>query len=210
MTGTAITEAEEFREIYGLEVVAIPTNKPVARDDQADIVYRTTREKWNAVVDRIAVENESGRPLLVGTISIEDSEALSAALTRRGIRHNVLNAKHHEREAEIISEAGQMGRVTIATNMAGRGTDIVLGDGVKEVGGLMVMGSERHESRRIDNQLRGRCGRQGDPGHGERPRSQLLLKLAGPEIMLILAVNVLAVNSLAVNGALHALYSVNN
>lgn len=164
MTGTAITEAEEFREIYGLEVVAIPTNKPVARDDQADIVYRTTREKWNAVVDRIAVENESGRPLLVGTISIEDSEALSAALTRRGIRHNVLNAKHHEREAEIISEAGQMGRVTIATNMAGRGTDIVLGDGVKEVGGLMVMGSERHESRRIDNQLRGRCGRQGDPG----------------------------------------------
>ncbi|OUU21431.1 MAG: preprotein translocase subunit SecA [Planctomycetia bacterium TMED53] len=164
MTGTAITEAEEFREIYGLEVVEIPTNKPVARDDQSDIVYRTTREKWSAVVDRIAVENETGRPLLVGTISIEDSEALSAALTRRGIKHNVLNAKHHAREAEIISEAGQMGRVTIATNMAGRGTDIVLGDGVKEVGGLMVMGSERHESRRIDNQLRGRCGRQGDPG----------------------------------------------
>ena len=164
MTGTAITEAEEFREIYGLEVVEIPTNKPVARDDQSDIVYRTTREKWNAVVDRIANENQSGRPLLVGTISIEDSEALSAALTRRGIKHNVLNAKHHEREAEIISEAGQMGRVTIATNMAGRGTDIVLGDGVKEAGGLMVIGSERHESRRIDNQLRGRCGRQGDPG----------------------------------------------
>ena len=164
MTGTAITEAEEFREIYGLEVVEIPTNKSVAREDHSDIVYRTTREKWNALVDRIAVENQTGRPLLVGTISIEDSEALSAALTRRGIKHNVLNAKHHEREAEIITEAGQMGRVTIATNMAGRGTDIVLGDGVKEVGGLMVIGSERHESRRIDNQLRGRCGRQGDPG----------------------------------------------
>jgi len=145
-------------------VVEIPTNKPVARDDQSDIVYRTTREKWNAVVDRIAHENETGRPLLVGTISIEDSESLSAALTRRGIKHNVLNAKHHAREAEIISEAGQRGKVTIATNMAGRGTDIVLGDGVKEVGGLMVIGSERHESRRIDNQLRGRCGRQGDPG----------------------------------------------
>ena len=164
MTGTAKTEAEEFREIYGLEVVEIPTNKIIARDDQSDIVYRTTREKWNAVVDRIEEENKIGRPMLVGTISIEDSESVSAALTRRGIPHNVLNAKHHEREAEIISEAGLMNKVTIATNMAGRGTDIVLGEGVNEVGGLMVIGSERHESRRIDNQLRGRCGRQGDPG----------------------------------------------
>lgn len=164
MTGTALTEAGEFREIYGLEVVEIPTNEPVIRDDHADIVYRTTGEKWTAIVDRIAEENETGRPLLVGTISIEDSEQLSKRLERRGIRHNVLNAKHHAREAEIIAEAGQIDRVTIATNMAGRGTDIVLGEGVVEVGGLMVMGSERHESRRIDNQLRGRCGRQGDPG----------------------------------------------
>ncbi|MGE4619700.1 MAG: SEC-C metal-binding domain-containing protein, partial [Planctomycetota bacterium] len=164
MTGTALTEAGEFREIYGLEVVDIPTNKPVIRDDQSDIVYRTNGEKWTAIVDRIAEENQTGRPLLVGTISIEDSEQLSKKLERRGVRHNVLNAKHHAREAEIIAEAGQMHHVTIATNMAGRGTDIVLGDGVREVGGLMVMGSERHESRRIDNQLRGRCGRQGDPG----------------------------------------------
>ncbi len=164
MTGTALTEAEEFREIYGLEVVEIPTNKPIARDDQTDIVYRTTKEKWKAIADRISEEHQSGRPLLVGTISIEDSELLSERLKRRGIPHNVLNAKHHAREAEIIAEAGQLNHVTIATNMAGRGTDIVLGDGVIDVGGLMVMGSERHESRRIDNQLRGRCGRQGDPG----------------------------------------------
>jgi preprotein translocase subunit SecA len=164
MTGTALTEAGEFREIYGLEVVEIPTNQPIDRDDLTDIVYRTTKEKWTAVADRICVEHETGRPMLVGTISIEDSELLSERLKRRGIQHNVLNAKHHAREAEIISEAGQLNRVTIATNMAGRGTDIVLGDGVTDVGGLMVMGSERHESRRIDNQLRGRCGRQGDPG----------------------------------------------
>ncbi len=164
MTGTALTEAGEFREIYGLEVVEIPTNEPVIREDHSDIVYRTTAEKWTAIVDRIAEENNTGRPLLVGTISIEDSEQLSSRLERRGIRHNVLNAKHHAREADIIAEAGQINHVTIATNMAGRGTDIVLGEGVVEVGGLMVMGSERHESRRIDNQLRGRCGRQGDPG----------------------------------------------
>lgn len=164
MTGTALTEAGEFREIYGLEVVEIPTNEPVIREDHSDIVYRTTAEKWTAIVDRIAEENNTGRPLLVGTISIEDSEQLSSRLERRGIRHNVLNAKHHAREADIIAEAGQKNHVTIATNMAGRGTDIVLGEGVVEVGGLMVMGSERHESRRIDNQLRGRCGRQGDPG----------------------------------------------
>ncbi|HIC22134.1 MAG TPA: preprotein translocase subunit SecA [Planctomycetes bacterium] len=164
MTGTALTEAPEFREIYGLEVVEIPTNEPVIREDFTDIVFRTTGEKWTAIVDRIALENESGRPLLVGTISIEDSERLSSRLEQRGIRHNVLNAKHHAREAEIIAEAGKKGHVTIATNMAGRGTDIVLGEGVVDVGGLMVIGSERHESRRIDNQLRGRCGRQGDPG----------------------------------------------
>ena len=164
MTGTALTEAPEFREIYGLEVVEIPTNEPVIREDFTDIVFRTTGEKWTAIVDRIALENESGRPLLVGTISIEDSERLSSRLEQRGIRHNVLNAKHHAREAEIIAEAGKKDHVTIATNMAGRGTDIVLGEGVVDVGGLMVIGSERHESRRIDNQLRGRCGRQGDPG----------------------------------------------
>jgi preprotein translocase subunit SecA len=164
MTGTALTEAPEFREIYGLEVVEIPTNEPVIREDFTDIVFRTTGEKWTAIVDRIALENESGRPLLVGTISIEDSERLSSRLEQRGIRHNVLNAKHHAREAEIIAEAGKKDHVTIATNMAGRGTDIVLGKGVVDVGGLMVIGSERHESRRIDNQLRGRCGRQGDPG----------------------------------------------
>ncbi|MHC4935366.1 MAG: preprotein translocase subunit SecA [Planctomycetota bacterium] len=164
MTGTAMTEAEEFREIYGLEAVQIPTNRPVARDDQNDVVYRTRNEKWNAITDTIFEVQKAGRPILVGTASIESSELLSSRLTRRGIAHNVLNAKHHEREADIIAEAGQPGKVTIATNMAGRGTDIQLGPGVKEMGGLMVIGSERHESRRIDNQLRGRCGRQGDPG----------------------------------------------
>ncbi len=164
MTGTAMTEADEFREIYGLEVVAIPTNKPIQREDLTDVVYRTKNEKWNALTDEIFEVQNSGRPCLVGTASIEASELLSSRLERRGIKHNVLNAKHHQREAEIIAEAGQPGKVTIATNMAGRGTDIVLGEGVREFGGLMVIGSERHESRRIDNQLRGRCGRQGDPG----------------------------------------------
>jgi len=164
MTGTAMTEAGEFREIYGLEVVAIPTNKPIRREDLTDIVYRTKKEKWNALTDHIAEIQRSRRPVLVGTASIEASELLSERLQKRGIPHNVLNAKFHEREAEIIAEAGQAGKVTIATNMAGRGTDIVLGEGVRELGGLMVVGSERHEARRIDNQLRGRCGRQGDPG----------------------------------------------
>ncbi len=164
MTGTAMTEAEEFREIYRLNVVTIPTNRPIRRDDNSDVIYRTKREKWNAIADRIAEVQRSQRPVLVGTVSIEASELLSDRLEKRGIRHNVLNAKHHEREAEIIAEAGQAGNVTIATNMAGRGTDIVLGDGVVDRGGLMVIGSERHESRRVDNQLRGRCGRQGDPG----------------------------------------------
>lgn len=164
MTGTALTEAEEFAGIYGLEVVAIPTNKPLARINEPDVVYRTKREKWKSIADRIVELHATGRPILVGTISIEDSELISGALNRRGVPHAVLNAKHHEREAEIVADAGQPGAVTIATNMAGRGTDIVLGPGVKDLGGLFVLGCERHESRRIDNQLRGRCARQGDPG----------------------------------------------
>ncbi|MEM7263686.1 MAG: preprotein translocase subunit SecA, partial [Planctomycetota bacterium] len=164
MTGTAMTEAGEFAQIYGLGVTAIPTNRELRRESLPDIVYRTKGEKWKAIADRIAEINETGRPILVGTISIEDSELLAGMLKRRGVKHNVLNAKYHEQEAEIISNAGQPGAVTIATNMAGRGTDIVLGDGIKEKGGLFVLGAERHESRRIDNQLRGRCGRQGDPG----------------------------------------------
>ncbi|MGE3164156.1 MAG: preprotein translocase subunit SecA [Planctomycetota bacterium] len=167
MTGTALTEAHEFDEIYGLDVIAIPTNRPLVRDDQPDLVYGTKREKWKAICDRIVEVHQTGRPTLVGTISIENSELLSAMLGRRGIQHNVLNAKYHEREAEIIAQAGKRGWVTIATNMAGRGTDIVLGEGVKDLGGLYVLGTERHESRRIDNQLRGRCGRQGDPGTTE-------------------------------------------
>jgi preprotein translocase subunit SecA len=164
MTGTAETEASEFKEIYNLDVVCVPTNNPMVRKDEADAVYRTVREKFNAIVEEIAAMNEKKQPVLVGTVSIEKNELLSGLLKKRGVKHEVLNAKYHEREAEIISLAGQPGAVTIATNMAGRGTDIVLGPGVKEVGGLAVMGTERHESRRIDNQLRGRSGRQGDPG----------------------------------------------
>jgi preprotein translocase subunit SecA len=164
MTGTAATEAEEFSKIYNLPVVTIPTNKPVTRQDKSDVVYKTKVEKYKAIVKEIKELHEKGQPVLVGTISIDISEHLSKLLKKEGITHNVLNAKYHEREAEIISHAGQKGAVTIATNMAGRGTDIVLGDGVTELGGLYVIGSERHESRRIDNQLRGRSGRQGDPG----------------------------------------------
>ncbi|MCA8960732.1 MAG: preprotein translocase subunit SecA [Planctomycetes bacterium] len=164
MTGTAMTEASEFMQIYGLGVIAIPTNKPMQRKSEPDVVYRTKPEKWKAIADQIGEIHKTGRPILVGTISIEDSELLSGMLDRRGVKHSVLNAKHHEREAEIVAVAGQPGAVTIATNMAGRGTDIVLGPGVLEMGGLFVLGCERHESRRIDNQLRGRCGRQGDPG----------------------------------------------
>ncbi len=164
MTGTADTEAAEFSSIYKLEVVVIPTNKPMIRDDFTDVIYRTEKEKFEAVVDEIRELNAEGRPVLVGTISIERSERLSRVLKKYGIKHNVLNAKHHEQEAEIISQAGQNRAVTIATNMAGRGTDIVLGDGVPELGGLHILGTERHESRRIDNQLRGRSGRQGDKG----------------------------------------------
>ena len=164
MTGTADTEAAEFSSIYKLEVVVIPTNMPMIRDDYTDVIYRTEKEKFEAVVEEIRELNKQGRPVLVGTISIDKSEKLSRILKKYGIKHNVLNAKHHEKEAEIISQAGQNGAVTIATNMAGRGTDIVLGEGVPELGGLHILGTERHESRRIDNQLRGRSGRQGDKG----------------------------------------------
>lgn len=164
MTGTADTEAVEFQEIYGLEVVSIPTNQPMVRKDLPDLVYRTKAEKFNAIGEHIKELHKAGQPVLVGTISIEQSELLSKLLKKIGIPHNVLNAKHHEKEAEIIAEAGQKAKVTIATNMAGRGTDIVLGEGVRELGGLFILGTERHESRRIDNQLRGRSGRQGDPG----------------------------------------------
>ena len=164
MTGTAETEAEEFGSIYNLEVVVIPTHKPVLRDDRNDLIYKTKREKYNAVVEEIALRSNEGQPTLVGTISVEASELLSRMLKRRGITHNVLNAKQHKSEAEIVARAGQKGAVTIATNMAGRGTDIKLGEGVKELGGLHIIGTERHESRRIDLQLRGRSGRQGDAG----------------------------------------------
>ena len=164
MTGTAKTEEREFRDIYGLNVVVMPTNQPVARKDNADIVYRTENAKFEAVVDEIIAEHEKGRPVLVGTRSIEKSERLAMLLRRRGVECNVLNAKYHEQEAQIIKDAGVWGAVTIATNMAGRGVDIKLGEGVASIGGLHIIGTERHESRRIDNQLRGRSGRQGDPG----------------------------------------------
>jgi preprotein translocase subunit SecA len=164
MTGTAATEADEFMHIYKMEVVSIPTHKDMIRDDKDDLVYRSKKAKYSSVVDDIVERNNKGQPVLVGTVSVDVSEHLSGLLKRRGIKHNVLNAKHHEREAEIIAEAGERGAVTIATNMAGRGTDIKLGAGIPELGGLYVLGTERHESRRIDNQLRGRSGRQGDPG----------------------------------------------
>lgn len=164
MTGTAKTEEEEFRNIYNMNVIAIPTNRPIARDDRADLIYATMDGKFKAVAQDIKERHEKGQPVLVGTVAIETSEIISKYLTKFGVKHNVLNAKNHGREAEIIQEAGQAGAVTIATNMAGRGTDIKLGEGVKDNGGLAVIGTERHESRRIDNQLRGRAGRQGDPG----------------------------------------------
>lgn len=164
MTGTAKTEEGEFRKIYNLDVITIPTNKAVSREDLPDIIYKNTRAKYRAVVESISERHAKGQPLLVGTTSIVQSEELSALLQKKGVRHSVLNAKYHEMEAQIISQAGQMNAVTIATNMAGRGTDIVLGEGVAEIGGLHIIGTERHESRRIDNQLRGRAGRQGDPG----------------------------------------------
>jgi preprotein translocase subunit SecA len=164
MTGTADTEAEEFDKIYGLEVVVIPTDRPMIRIDYPDVIYKTREEKNRAIIREIIEMHKKGRPVLVGTRSVEASEELSRMLKRQGIPHNVLNAKHHEREAQIVAQAGQRGAVTIATNMAGRGTDIVLGEGVAELGGLHITGTERHEARRIDNQLRGRAGRQGDPG----------------------------------------------
>lgn len=164
MTGTAETEAGEFWEIYKLDVVVIPTNRPVSRKDENDVIYKTRREKYNAVIDEVQKLTQAGRPVLVGTTSVEVSETLSKMLQLRKIKHNVLNAKQHQREADIVAEAGQAGTVTIATNMAGRGTDIKLGPGVKEAGGLAIIGTERHESRRVDRQLRGRAGRQGDPG----------------------------------------------
>lgn len=167
MTGTALTEEKEFREIYGMDVVEVPTNLPVQRIDHNDAVFKTKREKLNAIVEDIVESHEKGQPVLVGTITIDASEELSQMLKKRGISHKVLNAKFHEMEAEIIADAGHIGAVTIATNMAGRGTDIKLEDGVTELGGLKIIGTERHESRRIDNQLRGRSGRQGDPGESK-------------------------------------------
>lgn len=167
MTGTAETEAGEFWEIYKLDVVVIPTNKPIVRDDREDLVYKTAREKYNAVIDEIQRLTEAGRPVLVGTTSVEISELLSRMLKLKNIKHNVLNAKQHQREADVVAEAGKPGAVTIATNMAGRGTDIKLGKGVKEAGGLAIVGTERHDSRRVDRQLRGRAGRQGDPGSSQ-------------------------------------------
>ena len=164
MTGTALTEEGEFREIYGLDVIVVPTHREIARIDYPDLIYKNEKGKFNAIVDEIAETHATGQPVLVGTISIEKSEELSKVLKKRGVPHQVLNAKYHEQEADIISHAGELGMVTIATNMAGRGTDIKLGEGVVEVGGLKIIGTERHESRRIDNQLRGRSGRQGDPG----------------------------------------------
>ena len=164
MTGTAKTEEEEFRNIYNMYVIVIPTNKPILRDDMEDLVYINMRGKYNAIANTIEEVHKTGQPILVGTASIESSEVLSNLLKKRGVKHELLNAKNHEREAHIIEQAGQKGAVTIATNMAGRGTDIKLGEGVADLGGLCVIGTERHESRRIDNQLRGRSGRQGDPG----------------------------------------------
>ncbi|GAA4291981.1 preprotein translocase subunit SecA [Aestuariibaculum suncheonense] len=167
MTGTAVTEAGEFWEIYELDVVEIPTNRPIARDDRDDLVYKTKREKYNAVIDEVVKLSEAGRPVLIGTTSVEISELLGKMLSIRKISHNVLNAKQHKREADIVAEAGRPGQVTIATNMAGRGTDIKLTDEVKKAGGLAIIGTERHDSRRVDRQLRGRAGRQGDPGSSQ-------------------------------------------
>ena len=182
MTGTAITEAEEFHKIYGLDVVVIPTHRPMVRNDVPDVIYKSEKSKFEAVIDEVVEMNKQGRPVLVGTVSVEKSERLAKMLERRGLKHNVLNAKQHEREAAVVAEAGQAGGVTIATNMAGRGTDIVLGPGVTDVGGLHIIGTERHESRRIDNQLRGRAGRQGDPGSSKFFISleDDLMKIFGP------------------------------
>ncbi|MCA9375169.1 preprotein translocase subunit SecA, partial [Candidatus Dojkabacteria bacterium] len=205
MTATALTEAEEFSNIYKLDVVVVPTNKPVIRTDENDVVYRSETGKFRAIIEDIKDSNDKGQPVLVGTASVEKSEVLSQMLEREGIKHNVLNAKQHEREAHIIQDAGLKGQVTIATNMAGRGTDIALGEGVVEQGGLYVIGSERHESRRIDNQLRGRSGRQGDPGRSRfyvsfeddlmkrfgGDRSQAILERVGMEDDMPISIGVL-------------------
>ena len=167
MTGTALTEEKEFRDIYGMDVIEIPTNRPIQRIDHQDAVYKTRKEKLHAIVEAVEESHAKGQPVLVGTITIEASEELSGLLKRKGIPHKVLNAKFHELEAEIVADAGIHGAVTIATNMAGRGTDIKLDDNAKAAGGLKIIGTERHESRRIDNQLRGRSGRQGDPGESK-------------------------------------------
>ena len=186
MTGTALTEEREFRDIYGMDVIEIPTNKPVIRKDLQDAVYKTKKEKLNAVADAVQAAHEKGQPVLVGTITIESSEEVSKLLKKRGIPHNVLNAKFHEMEAQIVAEAGKHGAVTIATNMAGRGTDIKLDDEALAAGGLKIIGTERHESRRIDNQLRGRSGRQGDPGESKFYLSleDNLLRLFGSERLI--------------------------
>ena len=189
MTGTAKTEEKEFVEIYGLNVVEIPTNVPVVRQDQNDLIFKTKDSKFDAVVEDIVERNEAGQPVLVGTIDVETSEHLAQRLQRRGVPHNVLNAKQHEREAEIIKDAGQVGAVTIATNMAGRGVDIKLGEGVRDLGGLYVLGTERHEARRIDNQLRGRSGRQGDDGESRyylSGQDQVVRLFAGDRIYNIM------------------------
>ncbi|AHF08240.1 preprotein translocase subunit SecA [Desulfitobacterium metallireducens] len=188
MTGTALTEEPEFKKIYKLDVVVIPTNKPARREDIPDVVYRTEKGKFEAVVDEIVERHAKGQPILVGTVSVDKSERLSALLERRGVPHQVLNAKYHEREAEIVAGAGQRDMVTIATNMAGRGTDIILGEGVSELGGLHIIGTERHESRRIDNQLRGRAGRQGDPGS-----SQFFISLEDDLMRLFGAENIMGI-----------------
>jgi preprotein translocase subunit SecA len=190
MTGTAKTEEKEFVEIYGLHVVEIPTNQPVARMDKNDLIFRTKEGKFQAVIRDIKERNEAGQPVLIGTIAVETSEYLSQLLERQGVKHNVLNAKQHEREAEIIKDAGQLGAVTIATNMAGRGVDIKLGEGVVDAGGLYVLGTERHEARRIDNQLRGRSGRQGDPGESRfylSGEDELVRLFAGDRIKNIMS-----------------------
>lgn len=186
MTGTALTEEQEFRDIYGMDVVEIPTNRPVQRKDLEDVVYRTKQEKYYAVIKEVCAAHEKGQPVLVGTVTIETSELLSKMLEKEGISHSVLNAKFHEKEAEIVALAGQCGAVTIATNMAGRGTDIKLDDAARKAGGLKIIGTERHESRRIDNQLRGRSGRQGDPGESRFYLSleDDLLRLFGSERMI--------------------------
>ena len=186
MTGTALTEEKEFRDIYGMDVIEIPTNRPIARKDLQDAVYKTRKEKLHAIVESVKEAHAKGQPVLVGTITIEASEEISRLLTKEGIQHKVLNAKFHELEAEIVADAGIHGAVTIATNRAGRGTDIKLDEEAKAAGGLKIIGTERHESRRIDNQLRGRSGRQGDPGESKFYISleDDLMRLFGSERMI--------------------------